>query len=144
MLRRSYFSLIVGFILLSSGFVIAADFAVLSLNPSAPQLSRNQVRMIFSGRLNSIDILGRLKLLDWSKECPYRSQFYQDILNKSVSQVNRNWAALAFSGKAQAPEELLTDEISELVRWLERNPEGLAYTPADLIPEKAIVVYRTP
>lgn len=141
MYRALYLSPIILFFITHLQWVVAADFAILSMNQSAPQLSNSQVRMIFSGKMSHISAIGQVQLLDWPQGSANRSNFYQLVLNKSVSQVNRKWAELAFSGKGQAPQELKLESIDELIKWLTDHPTGLSYLPANLVPEYANVVY---
>jgi len=118
----------------------AETFVIFSANPAMPELSEAKAKMIYMGKSKSIQRVGRVKLLDWPLNSSQRTQFYQTLINKSPAQVNSQWTSLAFSGKAKPPEELSSMSIDSIMAWLSANPTGLAYAPASMVPENAIVV----
>lgn len=118
----------------------ADSYVIFSANPSMPQLSKAKAKMIYMGKSKSIKNIGRVKLLDWPDSSTERAQFYQALVNKSPAQINSQWASLAFSGKAKPPEELSSTDVASIMTWLQANPSGLAYAPANLVPSNAVVV----
>ena len=117
------------------------EIYVITLNPTFTTLSKNQVKMIFRGK--STTLSGKkIILLDLSKKSDIRSSFYKNLLRKNATQMEVQWASLAFSGKLNTPKELYYDDFSSVLSWLKNNPNGLAYyiTP---LPESDInILYK--
>ena len=119
---------------------LAETYAVISMNPDMPELSSTKARMIYTGKTKSLGNVGRVKLLDWPKGSEQRSAFYRLLTNRSESDINSQWASLAFSGKARPPREMSNTDESEIVSWLESNTKGIAYVPGEHIPDGAKVL----
>lgn len=117
------------------------EIYVITLNPTFTTLSKNQVKMIFRGK--STTLSGKkIILLDLSETSNVRSSFYKNLLRKNATQMEVQWASLAFSGKLNTPKELSSDDFSSVLSWLKENPNGLAYyiTP---LPESDInILYK--
>ncbi|WP_413110628.1 hypothetical protein [Thaumasiovibrio sp. DFM-14] len=110
----------------------AQGFAIVTATPPPPtDISEAKARRVFSGKSRTIDGMGKIKLVDLPVGSPLRIEFYQRFLNKTEAQMSRQWASLAFSGKAQPPFEMPNEDIEQLKEWLINNPNAIGYIPID-------------
>ncbi|WP_028767399.1 hypothetical protein [Shewanella fidelis] len=120
------------------------EFAIFSLNDELPQLSKNKARMLYRGKSKRISGSLKIVLVDLPETSIHREDFYKMLLGKSVSQMNGYWAGLAFSGKGSPPEELDSDDIKQILKWLNDNPNGIAYAPIESVPEEVNILITVP
>ncbi|MDR8526132.1 hypothetical protein [Shewanella fidelis] len=120
------------------------EFAIFSLNDELPQLSQNKARMLYRGKSKRISGSLKIVLVDLPETSIHREEFYKMLLGKSVSQMNGYWAGLAFSGKGSPPEELDSDDIKQILNWLNDNPNGIAYAPIESVPEEVNILITVP
>ena len=116
------------------------EFAVFSLNNEIPALTKSKARMLYKGRTKKLNGSIKIVLVDLPEKSIHREEFYNMLLGKSVSQMNGYWASLSFSGKGTPPEELSSDDIKEIIEWLNKNPNGIAYAPVTAVPENANIL----
>ncbi|CAG23025.1 hypothetical protein [Photobacterium profundum] len=116
------------------------EFAVFSMNNDIPALSKSKARMIYKGKTKKINGSLKIILVDLPVNSIHREEFYSMLLGKSISQMNGYWASLSFSGKGKAPEELNSDDIKNIIEWLNNNPNGIAYAPIESVPENANIL----
>jgi len=116
------------------------SFAVFSLNNSFPELSKSKVRMIYKGKVKRINKKS-INLADLTDGTEDKANFYQNLLGKSLSQMNGYRAGLAFSGKGNLPTTLSNNDIATILDWLEQNPNGIAYTTINTLPENVNVLF---
>ena len=116
------------------------EFAVFSLNDEIPSLSKSKARMLYKGRTKKLNGSIKIVLVDLPTTSILREDFYNMLLGKSISQMNGYWASLSFSGKGTPPEELNSDDIKDIIEWLNRNPNGIAYAPVSEVPENANIL----
>lgn len=115
-------------------------FAVFSLNNDFPELSKSKVRMIYKGKVKRIN-KKNINLVDLTEESSLKADFYQDLLGKSLSQMNGYRASLAFSGKGNLPVTISNNDIASILDWLEENPNGIAYATIKSLPEDVNVLF---
>ncbi len=116
------------------------SFAVFSLNHSFPELSKSKVRMIYKGKVKRIN-KEYINLVDLTEDNDMKANFYQQLLGKSLSQMNGYRASLAFSGKGNLPETISNNDIASILDWLEENPNGIAYATIKSLPENVNVLF---
>ncbi|KMV31772.1 hypothetical protein L4D00_18330 [Photobacterium swingsii] len=116
------------------------EFAVFSMNKDIPQLSKSKARMLYKGRTKKLNGSIKIVLVDLPENSIHREEFYDMLLGKSVSQMNGYWASLSFSGKGKPPAELNSDDIKDILEWLNKNPNGIAYAPISTVPENANIL----
>ncbi len=56
-----------------------------------------------------------------------QQEFASKVLSKDVGAVNKTWAKLVFSGKAESPAEV--SSAAEVVSFVKSNPKSLGYVP---------------
>lgn len=120
------------------------EFAIFSLNDDLPPLSKSKARMLYRGKSKKINGSLKIVLVDLPETSMHREEFYSMLLGKSVSQMNGYWAGLAFSGKGSPPEELDGDDIKQILKWLNDNPNGIAYAPIESVPEEVNILITVP
>ncbi|MCG9626796.1 hypothetical protein L1D34_18350 [Vibrio mediterranei] len=118
----------------------ANEYAVFTLNDNFDELSRSKARMLYRGKTKSLQGK-RIELSDWPESSSERSEFYQYLLGKDVSQMNAYWASLSFSGKARPPKEIDEASVNTLITWLAAKPNRIGYAPLDALPSDAKVLY---
>lgn len=106
----------------------ANEYAVFTLNDNFDELSRSKARMLYRGKTKSLQGK-RIELSDWPESSSERSEFYQYLLGKDVSQMNAYWASLSFSGKARPPKEIDDANVNALITWLSAKPNRIGYAP---------------
>lgn len=116
------------------------EFAVFSMNKDIPQLSKSKARMLYKGKTKKLNGSIKIVLVDLPEASIHREEFYDMLLGKSVSQMNGYWASLSFSGKGKPPEELNSDDIKDIIEWLNKNPNGIAYAPINKVPDNANIL----
>lgn len=116
------------------------EFAVFSLNDEIPALSKSKTRMLYKGRTKKLNGSIKIVLVDLPETSILREDFYNMLLGKSISQMNGYWASLSFSGKGTPPEELNSDDIKDILEWLNQNPNGIAYAPVSAVPNNANIL----
>lgn len=116
------------------------NFAVFSLNNDFPELSKSKVRMIYKGKVKRIN-KEHINLIDLTEEDNDKANFYQNLLGKSLSQMNGYRASLAFSGKGNLPVTISNNDIATILDWLEDNPNGIAYATIKSLPEDVNVLF---
>ncbi|MCL1140607.1 hypothetical protein [Shewanella pneumatophori] len=149
LLCRSFFvALLFLFASVNASAVVAengdVEFAIFSLNNELPPLSKNKARMLYRGKSKRISGSLKIVLVDLPEASIHREDFYKMLLGKSVSQMNGYWAGLAFSGKGSPPEELDSDDIKQILKWLNDNPNGIAYAPIESVPEEVNILITVP
>ncbi|WP_295893358.1 hypothetical protein [uncultured Vibrio sp.] len=120
----------------------ANEYAVVSLNHDFPILRTSQVKMLYRGRLTSINGT-RARLLDLPAVSNQREEFYIKVLGKNPSQMNAIWARQSFSGKAKAPFELKSENPEEVIQWLNKHKNGIAYLPVNNVTTDMNILYKT-
>lgn len=120
------------------------EFAIFTLNNELPPLSKSKARMLYRGKSKKIGGSLKIVLVDLPETSMHREDFYSMLLGKSVSQMNGYWAGLAFSGKGSPPEELDGDDIKQILKWLNDNPNGIAYAPIESVPEEVNILITVP
>ncbi|MGF1704220.1 hypothetical protein L4D09_28495 [Photobacterium makurazakiensis] len=116
------------------------EFAVFSMNKDIPALSKSKTRMLYKGKTKKLNGSIKIILVDLPESSILREDFYNMLLGKSISQMNGYWASQSFSGKGTPPEELSSDDIKEILEWLNNNPNGIAYAPVNAVPENANIL----
>ncbi|MCL1095810.1 hypothetical protein [Shewanella kaireitica] len=120
------------------------EFAIFTLNNELPPLSKSKARMLYRGKSKKIGGSLKIVLVDLPETSMHREDFYSMLLGKSVTQMNGYWAGLAFSGKGSPPEELDSDDIKQILKWLNENPNGIAYAPIESVPEEVNILITVP
>lgn len=98
-------------------------------NPLAA-LNKQQIIDIFMGRTKFYSSGDRIVLLDQEITSSARKSFYQNLVNKTLNEINSYRARLLFSGRFALPKEVSDDEM---IKRLEKDPNAIGYIDADKI-----------
>lgn len=79
-------------------------------NPLAA-LNKQQIIDIFMGRTKFYSSGDRIVLLDQEITSSARKSFYQNLVNKTLNEINSYRARLLFSGRFALPKEVSDDEM---------------------------------
>ena len=85
-------------------------------------LPLSQVNRIFLGQTSQLPDGSTAIPLDVSGGS--REQFYRDVLKKSPEQIEKYWARMIFTGKAQPPREIKPADVRSVVA---ETPGALSY-----------------
>lgn len=114
--------------LLPALFLLATSWAqaelVVIAHPSSAtnSLPASQLSRLFLGQTSNLPDGSRAIALDVSGGS--RSQFYRDILKRPPEQVEKYWARMIFTGKAQPPREIRPADVKSTVA---ETPGAISY-----------------
>lgn len=111
-----------GVMLLASGVVDAETVLVGNPGLRFSSLPLSQVSRIFLGQSSQMPDGSAAIPLDVSGGS--RDQFYRDVLKKSPEQLEKYWARMIFTGKAQPPREIRPSDVKSVVA---ETPGALSY-----------------
>ncbi|SDJ35049.1 hypothetical protein SAMN04488540_10771 [Ferrimonas sediminum] len=132
--------LLLALALLWPGVGLCGDYVLITLNDAMPVISESKAKMLYLGKLRSIDAFGKVDLVDWPEGSPEKQTFYKSFLNKSIPQINSRRARLAFSGKGQPPDAIREASAEAILQWLSENPRGIAYVERQQVPQGARII----
>lgn len=103
-------------------------------------LTRKKVIDIYMGR-NSVFANGKIAIpLDQSVDSTARSQFYEKLVGKNMSEINAYWARLLFSGRARPPHVIKREE--EIVDTITESSSVIGYVDSSQLTDKVKVIIR--
>jgi len=88
-------------------------------------LSKKHVIDIYMGRESTFPNGEDVVPLDQNVESPLRHEFYKQLVNKQVSEINAYWARLLFSGRATPPRSV--DNNKSMLIMLQENKSFIGY-----------------
>ncbi|MGF1706939.1 hypothetical protein [Enterovibrio baiacu] len=103
-------------------------------------LSTRQVIDLYMGRYTSYPDGRTVNTTDLPDNSQEREDFYQQLVGKSVAQINAYWARLLFTGKAEPPKARSSSE--DVVMYVEGNSNAIAYLYENSVTPGLKVVYR--
>lgn len=118
----------------SADLVVVAHPGVKSASISQAQLSR-----LFLGQGNTYGDGSRAVPLDVNGD--YRNSFYSYVLKKSPTQVEKYWARMIFTGKAQPPRQVNAKDVRALVA---DTPGAISYMDSTAVDHSVKVLTVTP
>lgn len=134
-------------LLLSVGYLFAPAavtcqatlVVVVPLDSPAEDISLNELKRLFEGRLTS---LGGMRGIALYQHRGSREQFFAQVMNSTVSRVARAWIALVFAGDAAVP-PLDYDRAAEVMRAVSERRSSVGFIPLselDSLMVKALLV----
>ncbi|WP_394242396.1 hypothetical protein [Vibrio astriarenae] len=125
----------------SSSYALSASdqYAIISFNPDLEPLSVSKAKKLYRGKTKKLQGK-KIELSDWPEGANVRKDFYQELLGKTVAQMNAHWASLSFSGKARPP-KVVGDNASSVIEWLDDDKSRIGYVPLNEVPSNANVIY---
>lgn len=131
-------------ILLSHLGAAAASDVVVIANPKvgAERLTRDDVVNIFLGRLRQFPSGQAALPADLPPAAPEKAQFYRQLVNKELAEINAYWARLVFSGRTQPPRQAHSAE--ELLSFVATTPGAVGYVERSLADGRVRIVFELP
>lgn len=113
---------------------------IYSVNKDFKPISKSKAKMLFKGKVKRLNN-EKFTLADWDESSTIRQAFYKAVLGKTISEMNGYWASRVFSGKGKPPTEI-KNSTSEIVNnWLEKTPNGIAYSLLANAPDNANILF---
>ena len=132
-------------VLLLVGFIptVHAEIAVIT-NPTVKEIgiSKQKLANIYLGRKKNFSNGASIEPVDQTADSAIRHKFYQSVVGMSVSDANRYWSRLRFSGKGTPPRVITGDEA---VRdWVASHPGAIGYIDGEYLNSSVKVVLIIP
>jgi hypothetical protein len=106
------------------------------------EMTRDELINIYLGRFRRLANGLVAEPIDAPGESPLRSLFYQQLVGKSLSEINAYWARLVFSGKTRPP--LSSPSTDEAVKYVSQKPAALTYLPREQVDGRVRIVFSFP
>jgi ABC-type phosphate transport system substrate-binding protein len=123
--------------------IAATEFAVI-VHPQSEieSLNKNDVVNIFMGRYRKLPSGMTAVPVDFSGAQPERSQFYQAIVGKELSEIDSYWARLRFSGQGPPPRQVPSTE--EILDFVSRSRGAIGYVEKRRVDKRVKIVLELP
>lgn len=119
---------------------LAGTVVIVDKDSDINQLSQEEIRDIFLGKINTFPN-GKLAVpLDLSQDSEARQTFLNKIVQRNESQLRAYWSRLIFTGRGKPPKTV--DDEYELVMRVADDPNLIGYVSTDAIDDSVKVVYR--
>jgi len=105
----------------------ASAEVIMVVNPKNPvaTLTRQQVALIYSGRLGSFPTGASVTPLDLKEGTALRDEFYAKVTGRNPGEVKAYWAKQLFSGNGTPPRELAS--MDDVKRSVAADPSAIGY-----------------
>ncbi len=105
-------------------------------------LSKSKLAKIYLGKLRRFSNGQRIQPVDLPKKSKERKKFYQTVINKSESQMNRYWSKRKYTGKGKPPK--LLNSAREVLKWVANNEGAIGYIDGKYLNKSVKVVLILP
>ena len=112
-------------LLLTSSLVAAELVIITNKSTQEKRLTKNTLADMYLDKVKTYPDGTRVRAVDQAPGSDARKTFYQAILGKSETQVNRYWAKRRYSGKGKPPMVISGDEAVK--NWIANNPGAIGY-----------------
>ena len=109
----------------SAGMALADVVVVTSAQSAVEHLTPNDVTDIFLGRYRKLASGISAIPIDQPTSSSLKADFYRQLVNKELPEINAYWARLYFSGKTSPPVQATSN--AEVIRLLASTPGAIAY-----------------
>ncbi|PLX92627.1 MAG: hypothetical protein C0620_09165 [Desulfuromonas sp.] len=111
------------------------------IHPDNPveTLSQRQVIDIFMGREVRFPNGATAIPVDQAPNSPVRERYYQQLIGKSIAQINAYWARLLFTGRATPPRVLGSNEA--VMDTVLNNRDVIAYIDRADLTDQVKIIY---
>ena len=101
-----------------AGAAMAAELVVIA-NPAVGPLTKDQVADLFLGKSQTFTPI------DQTDGSAIYAEFYKKATGRDVAQVKSTWSRVVFSGKGQAPKQLV--DSAAVKKAVAADPKGVGY-----------------
>lgn len=115
----------------------AAAELVIVVHPDSgvDSMVQNDVVNVFMGRYQKLPSGITAFPVDLS---PQRGAFYQQLVNKTLPEINSYWARLVFSGRASPPRQVQDD--TEVIEIVSDNRGAIGYVDRSLVNDERVKI----
>ena len=119
----------------------AADW-VLVANQKAgiAHLTKDDVTNIYLGRYRRLPSGATAEPIDQPADSQLKANFYRQLVNKDISEINAYWSRLVFSGKTRPP--LVAASSEDAIQKVSGNQSALAYVEKSRVDARVMVVFE--
>jgi ABC-type phosphate transport system substrate-binding protein len=103
------------------------------------QLQRSDLVNLYLGRTKKLPSGITAVPIDASANSEQKKVFYEQLVHKSLPEIQAHWARLLFTGQATPP--LQADNAAEVLELIRHNQGAIAYIDRSQINSSVIVVY---
>jgi ABC-type phosphate transport system substrate-binding protein len=125
---------------LATGTAQAEILVIANPQSNITTLTREQVVDIYMGRSSNFPNGRPAIAFDLKGDQPARAAFYQQLVGKSVAQINAYWARLLFTGSATPPMAL--KDTATMLHMVQENRDAIGYIDSAETTGKLNVVFR--
>lgn len=105
-------------------------------------LSKEKLADIYLGKIKNYSNGIKIQAVDLPSSDAAHQKFYQDVVKKSDSEVNRYWSKLKFTGKGKPPVQF--DDPRDVVKWVSNNEGAIGYIDGKYLNKSVKVVLILP
>ncbi|KKM93363.1 hypothetical protein LCGC14_1209190 [marine sediment metagenome] len=131
-------ALIVLLVFSYSGISQAEVVVVANKNNEVKALTKKQVIDIYMGRTSFFPDGQAALPIDQKASSVVRKLFYNQLVNKTVSEINAYWARLIFSGRATPPRTL--ESVTTIIDFIKKNKSAIAYIQLEDVTDDVQVI----
>lgn len=113
------------FILFSAELALAEVIVVANKDNQMKVLTKKQIIDIYMGRTSRFPNGEAALPIDQNVDSSIRKLFYQNLVNKTVSEINAYWARLLFSGRSTPPRTV--DNVASVINFIKNNKSAIGY-----------------
>lgn len=103
------------------------------------QLQRNELINLYLGRTKKLPSGITAMPIDSPDNSEQKKAFYEQLVHKSLPEIQAYWARLLFTGQATQP--LQADNAAEVLELISHNQGAIAYIDLSQINSSVIIVY---
>ena len=118
----------------------AAEVAVIVHPGNSASLSKAEVERIYLGKLNEFPAGGAGTAFNLPEGDTTRTEFDQDVVGKSPSQLKAFWSKQLFTGKGTPPEAL--SDAAAMKAKVSSDPSAIGYIDASAVDDSVRVINR--
>lgn len=123
-------------LLLMMAPIVTAEIVVIgNLENELVSLTKKQVQAIFMGRTRSFSNGIRALPID---EVHLRSEFYENLTQRPIQQIDAYWARITFSGQSSPPP--VKKDQQSIIDEVKKSKGKIAYINKDLLDETQVKV----
>lgn len=114
---------------------------VVIVNPSGPdELTKNQVKKLFLGKVTKLPNGNSVKVYELAKESRLHKDFHASVTDRTPAQVNAYWSKYVFTGLGKAPKIVSSAQL--LRRKIAQNKNAIGYLDISDVDDSVKIVYR--
>ena len=132
----TFFTILIAFY---ASYTMADIYVIVNKENTIQQLDKNDVIELYMGRTRFFKTGFRALAVDVALGDSVRSDFYRDLIHKSVAEVQAYWARLLFTGRATPPFQIEKD--IDVINFVSENISAIGYVSESVLNDSVKVVY---